>query len=114
MENNKPPIRDRIAIIAAPIFIIGGGILLCLLYLEVIDHYFPELNQPHDPTVLELLIAFTTIIGAIIIGIILGLIVYILLARPFFNKEELLSFAKPEISYLSEILRRFIHNLYST
>lgn len=113
MENNKPSIRDRVAIIAAPIFIIGGGVLLCLLYLEVVDHYFPELNQSHNPTLLEGLIAFTTIVGSFLIGIFLGLIIYLLLARFFFKKEELLGFTSAEIPYLSEILRRVIHKLYS-
>jgi hypothetical protein len=105
-------LRARVELFSALIFVLGGAALAMLTALRIVDVVAPQLNAPHAPSPLELLIVLPSALAILSLGLVAGSVALILVWAPFSTQRQLERFAQPDIRPFSTFLRWFVRRLY--
>ena len=106
IENSGTSFRDGIINLLTYSFLIGGGWLFIRLLKQVATIFYPSLSPLYNLTPFQI---FTYMF----LKKITGLLFLLTLVRPFFTKEEITEFIKPDVPFISVILKKHIENMYS-
>jgi hypothetical protein len=97
--------RERLELVSALICVLAGIAMSLWLASILVARVAPELNKPHQPTLIEAVTLLVGALTAISVGSIIGGIVLVLLWSPFSDREQLERFAQPDIPPFSSVLK---------
>ncbi|RMF93441.1 MAG: hypothetical protein D6734_10070 [Candidatus Schekmanbacteria bacterium] len=105
--------RHRIALLSAVVFVLGGGIGSILVLSRLAVRTYPELNNPGVLTGIWIPVGIGIIILCLILGFLLGSVVWLLLMRFLLPRDELKRyFTEPYVPLVTPILSRLFNMLY--
>ena len=104
-------LRARVELLSALVFVLGGGALTILTALRIVRIVTPQVNAPHAPSPLEVLVVLPSALAILLLGLVAGSVALILVWAPFNTQHQLERFAQPDIRPFSTFLRWFIRRL---
>lgn len=113
MSKRKSFLRDGVVSMFTYLFMIGGAWLFVILLRKVINYYFPDLLPLPNLSLTEILLVLIIIFFTLFFGMLTGLLFLLTIVRPFYSKEEMIEFIKPNVPILSTILLKHIDSMYS-
>lgn len=109
---NKIPIRDRVAILTAVAFVLGGGVGSLMALAYIIGRRYPQLNQPGVMSDIWIPVGLAIGIFCVILGSLLGSILWLLVMKSWLPREQLKQyFTQPYVPIISPILL-WLFNLF--
>ena len=113
MKDGKAAFRNVVVNFLSYSFILGGAWLFIKLLELVVTIYYPSFFSLENPTPVQIFAALGIAFVAMFFGMITGLLFLLTIVRPFFEKEEMIEFIKPDVPFISVILKKHIENMYS-
>jgi hypothetical protein len=95
------------------LFTLGGGVGLLFLVGRGTFILFPELADGLRVQGLFILMGFPLIISVVVVGLLMGSVLWLLAMKPWFDRDEMASyFTEPEIPFFTSLMTRVFNLLY--
>lgn len=107
-------LRDRIAIISIPVIMLGVMSLFVFLVGTTVEYFIPGSLSSTKTGSTETVLVVIGIFVALSVGLYLGIAIWLLCMKPFFNREELLPYvSRPHIPIVTPSILVLFNLLYS-
>lgn len=112
MSNKLLP-RHRVAVLSAVVFVLGGGVGAILALAHLAARSYPELSKPGVFDGIWIPVGVSIIMLCLILGLLLGSVVWLLLMRFLLSRDELKRyFTEPYVPLVTPLLSRLFDMLY--
>ncbi len=105
--------KDRIAVLSAVAFVIGGAVGGITLVGVGAARLYPQLNQPGEVNDVWVFLAFVVAMVSMLMGMLVSCVLWLLLMKPWFSRRDLETyFTQPFIPLITPILAWIFGRLY--
>ena len=103
--------RTRLELASALVMVLGGGAVALALGSRLVTALAPALDEPHQPTILEVAVLLSGAVALQFAGCLAGAVLCLLVWAPFSTRDQLERLMAPDVPMLSRALRNVLRRV---